>query len=218
MEPGSSALQADSFTIWAKQLAWGRMNSLLVRSTPAWEMLGPLQRPHLVLGLRGPPCAEIRESYCLPVCPLPHHSEICPSTNLLSFAFYHHPPHQSWPYFPFSLLSHFLDDVSTQMLAPRDSVLGRDWTMTWNIPTLSIFSGEAWVCGFLRPGLKFKDFPLPNPTLPFWGGSCLTHIQDLAIFSFSSGAFLGTRQKASELTISRRPQHILASSHMWIYS
>ena len=171
MEPGSSALQADSFTIWAKQLAWGRMNSLLVRSTPAWEMLGPLQRPHLVLGLRGPPCAEIRESYCLPVCPLPRHSEICPSTNLLSFAFYHHPPHQSWPYFPFSLLSHFLDDVSTEMLAPRDSVLGRDWTMTWNIPTLSIFSGEAWVCGFLRPGLKFKDFLSPIQLCHFEEGA-----------------------------------------------
>ena len=73
------------------ELAWGRMNSLLVRSIPSLGDPGASPEPHLVLGLRGPPCAEIRESYCLPVCPplSRHHSFLPPSSppelTLLSF-------------------------------------------------------------------------------------------------------------------------------------
>ena len=73
------------------ELVWGRMNSLLVRSIPSLGDPGASPEPHLVLGLRGPPCAEIRESYCLPVCPplSRHHSFLPPSSppelTLLSF-------------------------------------------------------------------------------------------------------------------------------------
>ena len=37
------------------ELAWGRMNSLLVRSIPSLGDPGASPEPHLVLGLRGPP-------------------------------------------------------------------------------------------------------------------------------------------------------------------
>lgn len=60
-----------------------------------------------------------------------------------------------------SISSHWRDNVTTQLLAPRGSRLGRAWRTAKTSPILSIFSGKAWVCGFLRPSHNGSDLRLP---------------------------------------------------------
>lgn len=151
------------------------MNSLFVRATPSLGDPGglswPLPSPHWAWGglsvlrlgnhtifLSTPFLATVR--YALP--------------RISAFCFLPPSPHFSWPFFPGSLSSHLLDNASTQLLAPRDSVFGRAWRTAKKSPILSIFSERPGFVGFWDPVLIAGTFFSPIRALPFWGGSCLT--------------------------------------------